>query len=67
MNLGMFVQDQWTIKRLTITPGIRFDYINAYNPAQPFAAGVYTPEFRFAEVDNVPNWKDISPAYRRCL
>jgi hypothetical protein len=61
INLGMFVQDQWTIKRLTITPGIRFDYLNAYNPAQTFAAGVYTPEFHFAAVDNVPNWKDISP------
>ena len=61
INLGLFVQDQWTVKRLTVNPGIRFDYVNAYNPAQTRSAGPYTPEFHFARVDNVPNRKDFSP------
>jgi len=27
-ELGAYVQDRWTIKRLTLTPGLRFDYVN---------------------------------------
>ena len=25
-DLGLFAQDQWTIKRLTLNYGVRFDY-----------------------------------------
>jgi hypothetical protein len=28
-DLGLFIQDTWTLKRLTITPGIRWEYFNA--------------------------------------
>jgi len=27
-ELGLYVQDKWTLKRLTLTPGLRFDYVN---------------------------------------
>jgi hypothetical protein len=27
--LGVYAQDKWTIKRLTINPGVRFDYMNS--------------------------------------
>src|SRR5205823_2371547 len=27
-EVGLYVQDSWTIKRLTLNPGIRFDYLN---------------------------------------
>ena len=27
-DLGLFVQDQWTLKRLTLTGGLRYDYLN---------------------------------------
>src|SRR5207253_2258334 len=33
-DLGLFVQDLWTLKRATINYGIRFDYFNAYVPEQ---------------------------------
>ena len=32
-DLGLFAQDQWTIKRLTLNYGLRFDYFNGYVPA----------------------------------
>src|SRR5215471_7805652 len=31
-DLGVFVQDTWTHKRLTLTPGIRWEYFNASYP-----------------------------------
>ena len=40
---------------------MRFDYLNAYVPAQTRPAGRFVRAFDFARIDNVPNWKDLSP------
>ena len=61
LNAGFFVQDQWTMKRLTLNLAGRVDYLNAYSPAQVRPAGKYTPEFRFDAIRNIPDWKDFSP------
>lgn len=61
LNMGIYAQDQWAVKRLTLNLAARFDYINAYSPAQTRPAGKYTPEFQWDAVNNLPNWKDISP------
>ena len=62
-NMGLFAQDQWTIKRVTLNLGVRFDYFNAYVPAQHIGPGpnVPTRNVDFAQVDDVPNWKNTSP------
>ena len=61
--LGFFVQDQWTIGRLTVTPGLRYDTFNATAPAQHFAAGYFVGERNFPEVHNVPDWKNLNPRF----
>jgi len=61
LALGVYAQDQWTLKRLTINPGVRFDHLNMYHPEQTRPAGEFTPEFHFDAVYDKPNWKDISP------
>jgi hypothetical protein len=61
MDLGLFAQDQWTIDRLTLNLGVRYDSLNSYNPAQTRPGGLYLPAIDFPRVDNVPNWKDINP------
>ncbi len=61
LDLGLYVQDQWTTNRWTINAGVRYDYLNGYNPEQCRPAGEFLPEFCFDELKNVPNWKDISP------
>jgi outer membrane receptor protein involved in Fe transport len=33
-NWGAFVQDQWTLKRMTINAGLRFDSLEDIVPAQ---------------------------------
>ena len=59
--LGIFVQDRWTIDNLTLNLGIRYDFHEAYVPAQT------TPELQFVRsisydaVEDTPSWRDISP------
>jgi hypothetical protein len=60
-NIGIFAQDQWTHKRVTVNAGVRFDYLNMHIPPQLVPAAQYAPARSFAEIDNVPNWKDINP------
>ena len=67
MDLGLYAQDNWTVDQLTLNLGVRFDYLNGYNPAQCRPAGQFTESFCFERLDNVPNWKDISPAGGRRL
>jgi hypothetical protein len=61
LDLGMYAQDQWTLKKLTLNVGLRVEYFNGYNPAQVRPAGEFVPEFRFDPVYNVPNWTDLNP------
>src|SRR5215470_5885024 len=60
-DFGVFVQDTWTTKRLTVSPGIRFDHFNSSIPAQTEAAGRFVPGRQFDGMTNVPNWNNISP------
>jgi len=60
MDFGVFLQDTWTINRLTLNLGGRFDTFNAYIPAQSAAVGNWIQARTFAEIPNVPNWKDWS-------
>src|SRR5476651_543238 len=62
-NLGLYGQDQWTIKHLTLNLGLRYDHLNSYVPAQHAGPAYWTPtrNVDFPEVDNVPNWQDWSP------
>jgi hypothetical protein len=60
-NLGLFVQDQWTINKMTLNLGVRYDQIHGYVPAQELSAGPWVGARSYAKVDNVPNYKDVSP------
>jgi hypothetical protein len=62
-NLGIYAQDRWTFKRLTLGGGVRLDFLN--ESTEPFTAGPHrwqpTRNFTFGAVESVPNWKDINP------
>jgi hypothetical protein len=60
-NMGLYAQDQWTVKRLTLNYGARLDFLKADVDPQNLVAGPYTPARTFAGIDNVPNWKDFDP------
>ncbi|MQA28450.1 MAG: TonB-dependent receptor [Luteitalea sp.] len=62
-DLGIFVQDQWAMRRLTLNYGLRLDYFNSYVPAQqiPATPWGWIPERNFAPVSGVPEWTDLNP------
>jgi hypothetical protein len=60
-TVGWFAQDQWTVRRLTLNLGLRFDYLQGWVPEQRLPAGDFVPERHFDKVENALNWKDFSP------
>ena len=78
-ELGLFVQDQWRLNRLTLNYGLRFDYVNGYTPVQNMP-GTPDPKFydrfpgipavnawvgtrTFDAVTGIPDWKDFDPRF----
>jgi hypothetical protein len=61
LSLGIFLQDQWTLNRLTLNLGVRYNYQNSYVPAQERPATRFVPAARFDKIENVPNWHDVTP------
>lgn len=59
--LSPFVQDQWKMGALTLNLGLRFDTLHGWAPAQGREATVFVPARNFELIDNIPNWKDLSP------
>ena len=67
-ELGLYVQDRWTMKKLTLSGGLRFDYFSTYFPDTPIGPGPLVPTRNFV----IPqyewyNWKDFSPRIARRL
>ena len=62
-NMGIYAQDQWRMRRLTLNYGVRLDFLNARVDAQDVAAGPFTPARSFEAVENVPDWKDVDPRF----
>jgi hypothetical protein len=61
-DLGIYAQDRWTITRLTITGGVRFDAFKSSFPAETYGPIQFAPtrNFTLPETPN-SNWKDITP------
>ncbi len=60
-DFGLFVQDQWTMKRVTVTGGLRYDYWDGGAEATDLGAGPYVGARSFAGTEHYPRWKDLSP------
>jgi hypothetical protein len=60
-DLGLFVQDRYTMDRLTLIGGLRFDLFQTSYPEQHIGPGPLAPtrDITFPAQDNL-NWKDIS-------
>ena len=67
LDLGFYAQDQWTIDRLTLNLGVRYDRITGTVPAQVAPEGRWTARnadgspLSTGRIDNVPNYQDITP------
>jgi len=61
-ELGLFAQDRWTMNRLTLNYGLRFDYLSGYFPENTLGPTKWLPNqnVTFPETPGV-DWKDFSP------
>ena len=65
-DIGIYAQDQWTIDRLTVNAGVRFDYFNgsypdhASGPADP-THSVWVPQVSGFPGATAAIWKDFQP------
>jgi hypothetical protein len=63
-DIGIYGQDAWTMKRLTLHYGGRFEHFNASIPAESSPASTWIGARNFPEVKDVPNWNDCPPPRR---
>ncbi len=72
-DLGLYAQDRWTVKRLSINAGVRFDLFRTSTVAGTLPAGSFNAAKEYPEcadgisnlnagcAGRVLNWKDVSP------
>jgi len=61
-GIGLFAQDKWTLKGLTLSAGLRFDYLKIVIPAQHLGPAPLVPtrNLDLPETDLV-SWTDLTP------
>ena len=57
-DFGSYGQDTWTMKKLTLNYGARFEHFNASVPAESSPASTWIGARDFPLIPNVPNWND---------
>ena len=61
-DVGIYAQDTWTLKRLTLNGGVRWEYLNSEVSAAESPAGRFVGERRFDSIP-MPIWKDLAPRF----
>ncbi len=62
-DVGLFIDERFTLDRLTLSGGIRYDYFNGSVPEQYSEAGTWIGPRLTTAVENIPNWSDINPRF----
>jgi hypothetical protein len=60
-DLGLYIDERWTIRRLTLSGGLRYDYFNGSAPDQWSAPGTWIGARLTTAVNHIPLWRDINP------
>jgi hypothetical protein len=62
-GVGVYATDAWTVKRLTVNAGVRFEYLNAKVQESYSGVGRFVPARITPEVEDLPNWTDWAPRF----
>lgn len=60
---GLYAQDAWTLKRLTLSYGIRWEYFKASIPQEVAGTGRFVPFTRSFGPEVFPVWKNWAPRF----
>jgi hypothetical protein len=61
LQTALFAQEQWTLNRMTLNLGVRYDGMRGHWRAYTTAPNNYTGSISFPAVPDSPNWNDIAP------
>jgi len=61
-DLGVYAQDAWTLKRLTVNFGTRWEYFSSEVSPSVSPAGRFVPTRNFDTIP-MPVWKDLAPRF----
>lgn len=63
-DIGVYVQDSWRVtNRLTLTPGLRVESLNASTEPTITPGGRFVPPSSTPRVPNLPNWRNVAPRF----
>ncbi len=57
-DCGIYAQDAWTIRRLTLNLGLRYDWFNSSLAGGPRPAGFFSPALDAEPIEDLPDWHD---------
>ena len=60
-SFGIYAQEQWTLDRLTVNAGVRFDSTRTGYPDLDRPTNIWVPDPFLIEGDTVASWKDFQP------
>jgi hypothetical protein len=61
-DIGLYAQDSWSLDRLTLNYGLRWEYLSHEIAEQFSAAGRFVGERRFDKIP-MPTWTDFAPRF----
>ena len=64
-DLGLFIDEKWSLGRFTISGGLRYDYFNGTAPDQWSPPATWVPARLTPAIENIPNWTRHQSAARR--
>ena len=60
-DMGIYAQDTWTVDRLTLNLGLRWELMKGRNRDTQHDQNRFVPYFDVAGRENLPNWSDVAP------
>ena len=60
-DVALYAQDQWTIRRMTVNLGLRYNDVDMWSPELVSPAGFFVGERRIPAAKHIPHWKNLSP------
>jgi hypothetical protein len=60
-DVAVYAQDQWTIRRMTVNLGLRYNDVDMWSPEFVSPAGFFVGERRIPAAKHIPHWKNLSP------
>jgi hypothetical protein len=62
-DIGIYAQDSWRFKRLTVNGGVRYEYFNSMIQEQWRPPGRFVQGRIFPEIKGLPIWHDVAPRF----